>query len=52
MGKKEEKTHNAPSLTYVQPTCDPQPTQKMSATVCIPVIICLSSDSPIETFAL
>lgn len=45
----EAVLHN---LTYCQPTIDPQPTQKMSATVCNPVIICLSSISPIETFTL
>ena len=45
----EALTHN---LTYFQPTIDPQPTQKMSATVCNPVIIGLSSISPIETFTL
>jgi len=45
----EALPHN---LTYFQPTIDPQPTQKMSATVCNPVIIGLSSVSPRETFTL
>lgn len=45
----EAMSHN---LTYLQPTIDPQPTQKMSATVCNPVIMCRSSVSPGETFTL
>ena len=40
------------NLTYFQPTIDPHPTQKMSATTCSPVIILLSSFSPTNTFAL
>ena len=40
------------NLTYVHPTIDPQPTQKMSATVCSPVIIILSSFSPRVMFTL
>lgn len=40
------------NLTYFHPTIDPHPTQKMSATVCIPVIIFLSSFTPTETFTL
>lgn len=39
-------------LTYFQPTIDPQRTQYMSATVCIPVVIILSSFSPNDTFTL
>ena len=39
-------------LTYFHPTFDPQQTQKMSATVCIPVIIVLFSISPEVTFTL
>lgn len=39
-------------LTYVHPTTDPHLTQKMSATVCNPVIIILSSLTPTVTFAL
>lgn len=42
----------APVLTYFHPTIDPHPTQKISATVCIPVIINLSSILPEETFTL
>lgn len=41
-----------PALTYFHPTFDPHPTQKMSATVCSPVIIILSSLSPTVTFTL
>lgn len=40
------------NLTYFHPTIDPQPTQKMSATVCNPVIINLSSFTPKETLTL
>ena len=40
------------NLTYFQPTINPQPTQKMSATVCNPLVIILSSFSPTETFTL
>lgn len=40
------------NLTYFHPTIDPHPTQKMSATVCNPVIIILSSLSPEVTFTL
>lgn len=39
-------------LTYFHPTIEPHPTQNMSTTVCIPVIIIRSSFSPTVTFTL
>lgn len=41
-----------PNLTYFHPTMEPHPTQNMSTTVCIPVIIIRSSFSPTVTFTL
>jgi hypothetical protein len=40
------------NLTYFHPTMDPQPTQKISETVCIPVIIMRSSFTPGVTLTL
>lgn len=47
-----ERNQVAKILTYFHPTIDPQPTQNMSTTVCIPVIIIRSSCSPTLTFTL
>jgi len=40
------------AVSYFHPKIDPHPTQKMSQTACIPVIIILSSISPTVTFTL
>lgn len=39
-------------LTYLHPTSEPHRTQNVSTTVCTPVIIILSSFSPVVTFTL
>ncbi|KAL3834849.1 hypothetical protein ACJIZ3_009585 [Penstemon smallii] len=54
--KKMLKIHSfiqtSSALTYFHPTLEPQRVQNISATVCSPVIIILSSFSPTVTFAL
>lgn len=47
-----QKAYSLRKLTYFQPRSWPQPQQNISATVCIPDIISLSSSGPIVTLTL